>query len=72
MRKILVILLSFTALDICCQGKSLQALLLKHLEKNGGYDDEYTDMVTRQLAVLQRQLKATYWLVTSEEFLGNP
>lgn len=57
---------------IIIKGKSLQALLLKHLEKNGGYADEYTDMVTKQLAVLQRQLEATYWLVTSEEFLGNP
>mgnify|MGYP003288748198 CR=1 FL=1 len=54
-----------TALII--KGKSLEALLLKHLEKNGGFADDYTDNVDKQLEALQKQLEATYWTPETPE-----
>ena len=54
-----------TALII--KGKSLEALLLKHLEKNGGFADNYTDNVDKQLEALQKQLEATYWTPETPE-----
>lgn len=52
---------------IIIQGKSLEALLLKHLEKNGGYADDYTDKVDEQLKALQKQLDASYWTPETPE-----
>lgn len=52
---------------IIINGKSLEALLLNHLEKNGGYADGYTDKVDRQLKALQKQLEATYWTPETPE-----
>jgi hypothetical protein len=52
---------------IIIMGKSLEALLLKHLEKNGGYADAYTDKVDKQLETLQAQLEATYWTPETPE-----
>ena len=52
---------------IIIKGKSLEALLLKHLEKNGGFADDYTDKVDEQLEALQKQLDATYWTPETPE-----
>lgn len=47
--------------------KSLESLLVKHLNTNGGYADEFTDEIDLQLESLRRQLDATHWTRETHE-----
>ena len=47
--------------------KSLEALLLKHLETNGQLRDSFTDDINRRIAQCSDELKATYWTEDTEE-----
>lgn len=47
--------------------KSLEAVLLKHLESNGHLRDSFTDDIDCQFAQCLDELKATYWTEETEE-----
>lgn len=47
--------------------KSLEALLNRHLAKNGNLRDTYTDMIDSQYMQCARQLYATHWTQETEE-----
>ena len=47
--------------------KSLEALLLKHLETNGQLRDSFTDDINRRIAQCSDELKGTYWTEDTEE-----
>ena len=46
---------------IIIRGKSLDALLLRHLQVNGHLRDTYTDMNDRESRKTFRMLHDTYW-----------
>lgn len=47
--------------------RSLKAILLKHLNKNGHLKDSFTDDIDCQIAQCSDELKATYWTEETEE-----
>ena len=52
---------------IITKGKSLDALLQKHLEKNGYHRDVYTDENDAQFKQCLQDLRATHWTQETEE-----
>ena len=52
---------------IITKGKSLDALLLKHLKQNGYHRDEYTNAIDLQNRKCMQDLNATYWTQETEE-----
>lgn len=52
---------------ILVKGKSLDALLKRHLEQNGNFRDAYTDINDYQYKQCMQALMATYWTQETEE-----
>lgn len=53
---------------IIIMGKSLDALLKRHLVQNGNLRDAYTDFNDSQFKKCMQALKATYWTQETDEF----
>ena len=52
---------------IIIKGRSLEALLMKYLEINGGCADDYSKYIEAKLAILQKQLDSTFWTQETPE-----
>ena len=52
---------------IITMGKSLDALLMRHLKRNGNVRDGYTDAIDYQSWQYMQVLKATHWTQETDE-----